>query len=183
MHRNPKFCPGLLLHNMDRAGGNVRPVHFGDHGPLTLFESAQKLVLGMPVAQSWGFHLWIRSRGFEEFPDAKPPDQSAAPASGPIELASDPARAVHTVYAIARTRPFISNGRMIYPKPITPQLLAFAQAPPQSEWVWIEGRQQTAAWASFLGAHVTGARPQLVTTRGAERSGWRSAPLGDWRTS
>jgi Helix-turn-helix domain len=113
------------------------------------------------------FHLWIRSRGFEEFPDAKPHDQSAAPAGGPIELASDSARAVHTVYAIARTRPFISNGRMIYPKPITPQLLAFAQAPPQSEWVWIEDRQQTAAWSSFLGAHVTGARPQLVTTRGA----------------
>jgi hypothetical protein len=125
------------------------------------------------------FHLWIRSRGFEEFPNARPAEPGAAPSSGPIDLGSAPARAVQTLYAVARTRPFISNNRVIYPKPITPQLLAFAQAPPESAWIWIEDRQQTAAWSSFVASHVSGGRPQLVTTRGVGAD-TRSGFLAPW---
>jgi hypothetical protein len=99
-------------------------------------------------------------------PKAATSSGEAAPDSGPFEIKSDQARAIQAVYAIARTRPLVVNGRVIYPKPLSAQLLAFAQLPPQDEWIWIEDRQQTAAWSSFLAAHVAGGRPQLVTTRG-----------------
>jgi hypothetical protein len=125
------------------------------------------------------FHLWIRSRGFDEFPNARPADPGGAPSGGPIELGSAPARAVQTLYAVARTRPFVSNGRVIYSKPITPQLLAFAQAPPESAWIWIEDRQQIAAWSSFVASHVLGGRPQLVTTRGVGADA-RNGFLAPW---
>jgi hypothetical protein len=125
------------------------------------------------------FHLWIRNRGFEEFPTAALVEPGAAPSAGPFELSTDPARAIQTVYAIARTRPFVSNGRVIYSKPLTAQLLAFAQAPPQGEWIWIEDRQQIAAWSSFLSAHIAGGRPQLLTTRGVGADA-RSGFLAPW---
>jgi hypothetical protein len=99
--------------------------------------------------------------------------------AGPIELGSDPARAIQAVHAIARTRPLVSNGRVLYPKPITAQLLAFAKAPPQDEWIWIEDRQQIAAWSNFLSAHILGARPQLVTTRGVGADA-RSGCFAPW---
>jgi hypothetical protein len=117
------------------------------------------------------FHLWIRNRGFDEFPNATPAELGAAPSSGPIDVGSQSGRAIQTLYAVARARPFVSNGRVIYARPVTAQLLAFAQAPPQSEWHWIEDRQQTAAWSNFLGTHIAGARPQLVTARG-DRNGF-----------
>jgi hypothetical protein len=125
------------------------------------------------------FHLWIRSRGFEEFPNAKLAEPGGAPVSGPYELGSETARAIQALYAVARARPFVSNGRVIYAKPITAQVLAFANAPPVSAWHWIEDRQQTAAWSSFLSAHIAGGRPQLVTTRGIGEK-VRSGFLAPW---
>jgi hypothetical protein len=81
---------------------------------------------------------------------------------------------------VAHVRPFVSNGRVIYAKPITAEVLAFAQkAPHESEWRWIEDRQQTAAWSYFLGAHITGGRPPLVTTRGVGANA-RSGFLAPW---
>jgi Helix-turn-helix domain len=125
------------------------------------------------------FHLWIRNRGFEEFPSAKLGEPGSAPVSGPFELGSETARAIQSLYAVARARPFVSNGRVIYAKPITSQVLAFAQAPPESAWHWIEDRQQTAAWSSFLSTHIAGGRPQLVTTRGVGADA-RSGFLAPW---
>jgi hypothetical protein len=41
------------------------------------------------------------------------------------------------------------DGTVIYPKPVTPQILAFAKAPPTEKWVTLT-RQQAAAWESML---------------------------------
>jgi hypothetical protein len=110
------------------------------------------------------FHLWVRTRGFEEFPNAKP-SASAATRAGPVELGTDAAKAVQAFYAVGRARPFVSGNRVIYPRSLTPQLLAFARSPEQAQWIWIEDRQQVAAWANFLGEHVLGGRPPLVSDR------------------
>lgn len=109
------------------------------------------------------FHLWIRHRGFQQFPQAL--DGGAAGAMVPIEEHSESGRALIVLYAVARTRPFVNGGRVVYPMPVTPQLKAFAQAPPQADWLWIDDRQQIARWQAFLAAHVRGARPPLITER------------------
>lgn len=109
------------------------------------------------------FHLWIRNRGFAEFPQASGGADTSAML--PIEEQSEAGRAVKALYAVARTQPFVNHGHVIYPLPITPRILAFAQAPPQTDWLWIEDRQQIAAWQALLAAHVRGARPPLITER------------------
>jgi hypothetical protein len=89
-----------------------------------------------------------------------------APGAPPISTDSEASKAIFALYAVNRMRPLVSNGRVIYPREITGQLLGFAKAPPPAEWLWIDDRQQIAAWSSFLATHITGGRPQLVTTRG-----------------
>ncbi|WP_440640264.1 hypothetical protein ACSHT2_02665 [Bradyrhizobium sp. PUT101] len=120
------------------------------------------------------FHLWIRNRGFEEFPYR--PDGSAAPSSGPIEEASEAGRAITALYAVARTRPFVSNGRVIYPGGVSAQLLAFAAVAEKAAWRWITDRQQIAAWTAFLAAHVRGGRPALLEKRGEETGFYAPGP-------
>jgi len=120
------------------------------------------------------FHLWIRNRGFEEFPYR--PDGSPPVATGPIEEASEAGQAITTLYAIARTRPFVSNGRVIYPGGVSPQLLAFAAVADKSAWRWITDRQQIAAWQAFLAAHVRGGRPALLEKRGEEMGFYAPRP-------
>jgi hypothetical protein len=74
------------------------------------------------------------------------------------------------MYAVARTRPYESRGRVVYPTEITPQLLAFGDRGERSAWLWIEDRNQIGAWSRFLAQHVKGNRPELVTTRGLGES-------------
>jgi len=88
------------------------------------------------------------------------------PRPPPITSESEAASAIFGLYAVARCRPLVSNGRVIFAGEITPQLLAFARAPREADWLWIEDRQQTAAWSSFLAVHIAGGRPRLLTTRG-----------------
>jgi len=67
--------------------------------------------------------------------------------------------------------------------------MAFAQAPPQQQWTWIEDRQQLAAWSNFLAEHIASARPPLIIDRtvdGVKRSGffapWPWPPRKDGKT-
>jgi len=114
------------------------------------------------------FHLWIRNRGFEEFPtaaNADPDAGSASPTS--FDVGSAEGRAIRAVFAVARTPLFEHRGRVVYPLPVTAQVLAFAQAGNSAGWQWIEDRNQIAAWQAFLSAHVHKPRPSLVMTRGS----------------
>jgi hypothetical protein len=112
------------------------------------------------------FHIWIRNRGFEEFPAAAA--EGGAPAST-TSFAVDSAegRAIKALFAFARATLFENRGFVLYPLPITPQVLAFGNLPEQSSWHWIEERNQLGAWSTFLSSHIHRPRPELLTTRGS----------------
>ncbi|MBR1170521.1 helix-turn-helix domain-containing protein [Bradyrhizobium liaoningense] len=105
-------------------------------------------------------------------------DGSAAGAasSAAIEEGSEAGRAVTVLYAVAKTRPFVSHGRLIYPGALTPQILAFAAVADKSAWRWITDRQQIAAWQAFLAAHVLKGRPELLEKRGEETGFYAPGP-------
>jgi hypothetical protein len=120
------------------------------------------------------FHLWIRNRGFEEFPYRA----EGAPTllAGPFDENSEAGRAIIALYAVARTRPFISNGRVVYPGGVSAQILAFAAVADKTSWRWVTDRQQIAAWRAFLIAHVRGGRPDLLEKRGDETGFFAPGP-------
>lgn len=120
------------------------------------------------------FHLWIRNRGFEEFPYRA--DGTPALVAGPLDENSEAGRAIIALYAVARTRPFVSNGKVIYPGGVSPQILAFAAVADKAAWRWITDRQQIAAWTAFLAAHVRGGRPALLEKRGEETGFYAPGP-------
>ncbi|MCA1381284.1 helix-turn-helix domain-containing protein [Bradyrhizobium sp. BRP23] len=105
---------------------------------------------------------WTLLRGAGEG-SSEPAARSSA-----IEEASDAGRAVLALYAVAKARPFVNRGQVIYPGAVTPQLLAFAGRADRAAWRWISDRRQIAAWQAFLGAHVFGARVTLLEQRGEE---------------
>ncbi|WP_051026563.1 helix-turn-helix domain-containing protein [Bradyrhizobium cosmicum] len=109
---------------------------------------------------------WTLLRGASEGSAEGSTSRSAA-----IDLDSDQGRAIVTLYGVAMVRPFVNRGQVIYPGVVTPQLLAFAHAPPRDDWLWIDDRQQLAAWQAFIAKHVFGSRPALVQQRG-DRSGF-----------
>jgi hypothetical protein len=114
-----------------------------------------------------GAHLFLRERdAWAEFAKHDPGGRAGALTTG-IAADSIEGRAITALYAVARTHPFEHKGRIAYSGEITPQLLAFGEAGDRSKWLWIEERQQIAAWSAFLGSHVFGARPQLTQTRGS----------------
>lgn len=114
------------------------------------------------------FHLWIRNRGFDEFPTATL-EETAPGTANSVEATSVEARALRALYALARVSLFEHRGRVVYPLPITAQVLAFAEVGSRSGWHWIEDSRQLAAWSTFLSAHVHVARPDLTITRGERR--------------
>ncbi len=120
------------------------------------------------------FHLWIRNRGFEEFPYR--PEGAPQVATGPIEEISEAGRAIAALYAVAKTRPFVSNGRVVYPAAVTAQILAFARVADKAAWRWIADRQQIAAWQAFISAHVFGGRSPLLEKRGDEQGFFAPGP-------
>lgn len=99
------------------------------------------------------FHLWIRNRGFEEFPTAATADV-AATSSISFDAGGSEGRSIKALFAFARTPLFENRGHVIYPLPVTAQVLAFADAGDRSTWCWIEDRGQIAAWLQFLSAHI-----------------------------
>jgi len=92
-----------------------------------------------------------------------------------VDADSVEGRAWHAVHAVGRIEPKEFGGKYLLPGPLSPQVLAFASAPPNAEWVFVPEaqRQQTGAWNSFLRKVLAGkALPELVTDRtwrGAER--------------
>jgi DNA-binding transcriptional ArsR family regulator len=83
-----------------------------------------------------------------------------------IAIGSPEHQALETLHAVARTRMLVTGGSAFYRAAVTPQLLAFAQAPPRDDWLWIEDRQQLAAWQAFIARHVFVGRPPLLQQRG-----------------
>jgi hypothetical protein len=126
------------------------------------------------------FHLWIRSRGFEEFPTATLADAPSGSqgSSNSYAVESVEGRALKALFGLARTSLSERNGRVIYPLPVTARVIAFAVAPPESAWHWIQDRAQVAAWSAFLSTHIHRPRPEILTTRrvGAELSRGFHAP-------
>ncbi|MFB6460468.1 helix-turn-helix domain-containing protein [Bradyrhizobium tunisiense] len=98
------------------------------------------------------------------------------PSASPIDEASEAGRAIAVLYAVARTRPFVSNGRVVYPGGVSPQILAFAGVADKAAWQWITDRQQIAAWRAFLASHVRGGRPELLEKRGDEMGFYAPGP-------
>lgn len=122
-----------------------------------------------------GAHLFLKERdAWAKFAEFDPGTPRVVSVSG-IPTGSIEAKAVIAMYAVARAvQPFESRGRIAYRGEVTPQLLAFADLPERSAWLWIEDRQQIGAWAGFLQAHVHGSRSPLIVTIGAgqdKRSG------------
>jgi hypothetical protein len=132
------------------------------------------------------FNVWIKSRGFEEFPYQ--PCAPASPAvSGPIEETSEAGRALKALYAVGKGRLFVNRGQVIYRGTVTPQLLAFAGVADKASWQWITDRQQLARWQAFLAAHVFGTRSPLLEQRGEQTGFLAPAPWpprkdGTWWT-
>lgn len=124
-----------------------------------------------------GAHLFLKERDAWAGFAAKAPDVPQA--SGGYDADSAEGKAVIAIYAIARTHPFESRGRISYAGEITPQLLAFADVEDRSAWMWIEERPQIAAWSNFLSAHVKSARPSLVISRGSGE-GVRTGIYAPW---
>lgn len=91
---------------------------------------------------------------------------SAAAVRPVIAIGSAEHRALEVLHAVARTRPQVSGGSVFYRAAVTPQLLAFAQAPPRDDWLWIDDRQQLGAWQAFIARHVFVSRPPLLQQRG-----------------
>ncbi|WP_354132781.1 hypothetical protein [Bradyrhizobium sp. RT9a] len=111
-------------------------------------------------------HTWLRKAMFKNFPRGGPP-----PARPDSFAADSPeGRALAALHQVARKTIPTINGRVTYRGEVTPQLLAFAQAGERSAWPWIESsdatRDQIAAWARFIEAHVPGPRGPLIETRG-----------------
>ncbi|MBR0871182.1 hypothetical protein JQ633_12495 [Bradyrhizobium tropiciagri] len=84
---------------------------------------------------------------------------AAVSASMAFPLASREGKALTALYEIAGKGDFLRqfmlrNGAINYPRPISPRLLALADAPQRSEWVRLE-RQQAAAWEGLISDAVT----------------------------
>jgi hypothetical protein len=119
------------------------------------------------------FHNWARNRQWAGFL-AKGREAQAAGQRIMVAVGSAEGRAWRTIYRIAgfASEPFSASGQFLLPSPMTPQLLAFADAPAEAEWMFIsaEQRQQVGAWSGFL-RKVIGVkpRPELVSQRNWRR--------------
>jgi hypothetical protein len=108
-----------------------------------------------------GAHLFLKeTAAWAEFAK-RDPTQRHGGVTG-ILADSPEGKAISTLYAVTRARPFEHKGRITYPGEITPQILAFAGAADSSKWVAIEDYRQVAAWTELLNASVFGARPALA---------------------
>ena len=100
-----------------------------------------------------------------------------------FEAASREAKAISALYEIAGKGDFFRQvkcreGKVYFANPITPRLLALADAPPKPEWVALD-RQQAAAWEGLIGEGV-----QVIRSRLSEgsRAPWPWPPRKDGGT-
>lgn len=130
------------------------------------------------------FHLWIRNRGFDEFPNVAAGESPVA--SQRFAISSAEGRAIKALYHFAGALLFEHGGMVRYPLPLTARVTAFASVPDSAAWHWIEDHKQIAAWNGFLSSHVHLSRRPLVHVReidGQRRSGmfapWKWPPRKD----
>lgn len=138
-----------------------------------------------------GAHLFLKERDAWEKFARLAPDTAGTSIGGTYAIDSREGRALLALYAVARTRPAENRNGLAYRGEITPQILAFADVDPRR--IWIEDRQQIAAWSRFLGATVLHPnRPPLIETRGIgadTRRGiyapelWPPPKDGNWSTA
>lgn len=86
------------------------------------------------------------------------------PTTGSYDPDSREGRAIVAMHAVAKVRPREARGMIVYRGEITPQILAFADAP-DVRTCWIEQGRQIAAWSNFLKDHIKIPRPTLVGVR------------------
>lgn len=114
-------------------------------------------------------HLFLKETdAWQKFADLAPGGARASVAG--IDVASPEGRGVLAMYSIARTvRPFESMGKIVHRGEIGPQIIALGEiADPRG--LWIEDRQQIAAWIGFLRSHVPNmADPVTSKGMGAEQ--------------
>lgn len=138
-----------------------------------------------------GAHLFLKERDAWEGFAKLAPDAAAAKSALPVSYdpASPEGRAIAALYAVARSRAPENRGRIVYPREITPQLLAFADADKSPRLCWIEDREQIGAWFGFIAQHVPGNRTSLWDTKGVGvdmRRGiyaphpWPPTTKGEW---
>ncbi|EJN14731.1 hypothetical protein PMI42_01704 [Bradyrhizobium sp. YR681] len=113
-----------------------------------------------------GAHLFLKERDAWQGFAKLAPDAAAAALPASYDAASPEGKAISALYAVARTRPPESRGRIVYPRALTPQLLAFNSEGMTPRGLWIERSDQISAWSKFIATHVPGNRASLMDTRG-----------------
>jgi hypothetical protein len=111
-------------------------------------------------------HLFLKERDAWDGFAKLAPDVAAASLPTGYDPASREGKAITALYAVARSRPPESRGRIVYPREVTPQLLAFADEGKSPRACWIEDREQIGAWSGFIAQHVPGNRTSLWDTKG-----------------
>lgn len=106
-----------------------------------------------------GWAQWLRYVPADSGGAAAPVDQ--------FDANSREGRAIAMLYEIAGKADFFRQvkcrgGKVYYANPITPRLLALADAPKKTEWVKLETRHQAAAWEGLLSEGVQVMRPRLA---------------------
>lgn len=104
----------------------------------------------------------------------------------PVPVDSELGRAWSTIAKIARlSAPFENHGHFILPRPLTPREVAFANAPPERDWIFIgaHNAHEIAAWNEFMRESLSArARPELVQHRWQNKAiGTASGFLAPWR--
>jgi hypothetical protein len=118
-----------------------------------------------------GAHLWVANGLWQGYVPAGEKAVTAALMQR-VAVNSDAGKAWAVLHKIAHVTPLEGAGHFILPRPLSPQGMAFAHAPPESDWVFIGSDQinQCGAWRSLLADVMAGvSRPELVWERGGKR--------------
>lgn len=113
-------------------------------------------------------HSWVQNGLWQGYLG---PGERAEAAARMQQVATDSVegRAYRTLHRIAHLPPpFETGGKFLLREPLTPQVLALAHAPPESEWPLIAAadRNRCAAWTDLIAGALSGTpRPALVWDR------------------
>jgi hypothetical protein len=120
------------------------------------------------------FHNWARNRQWAGYL-TKGAEVEQAGKRVHAKIDGDAGRAWRNLHTVGRVTPTEFDGQYLLPGMLSPQVMALANAPPPSDWVFIpeSNKQQAGAWSSFLRSALEGkARPSLIDDRnwrGSER--------------